>query len=209
MFSLEYLKKLRSRNRPAAAAQQSEQRKHNSEKKPVAPIVPKPMIHTRELHVVLDVTFVEKYLSAQKIMQDLTKQFSMMSLNSDFDMVQQDEANDSVVFVGEVQSTNDSVEIVAEEIASQEYSAHFRKMNKKIAALKTNNRRLAVQKSALEKQAKNATIVVSDDENLDVSLQLSESFVEKQVGEWRDNGELSQILNEFQQFIIENIDNAK
>lgn len=174
----------------------------SSNKRVVAP--PTALLIVSPPRVILDAAEVDKYLKEQKAFNEMVDQFAMMSLDSG-------DGNDSVTFVaeengpeGSSRDANVSIEVVGEEVFPPESSVQIRKMNAKMAKLRNQNRQLARRNITLQKQATIPTINISDDES-EETFELSESFVENQVGEWQANGELPQILTEFKEFLNKNV----
>lgn len=160
------------------------------------------------LRVVLDRSFVANYLRQQG--KEQPQNISTISLNSN----SSDDADKSVQFVNEEPATCEIKQIA--------------KMNQQMAKLQLRCKKLELHVGALQNhvidqqnietiqsEAANADNVVDatheaqvieNAEAIDLSadLQLSESFIDNQLSEWKENGVLAQVFDEFQVFLNEN-----
>lgn len=162
--------------------------------------------------VILDRSFVSNYFRQQENVEDVLN-ISTISLHSD----SSDDPNKSVQFVNEETATRKIKQI--------------RKINQRYADIKLHGKKLELHVGALQMHiiqhqndettpidASNATDsvdatretaieVIENAEAIDLSadLQLSESFIDNQLLEWKQNGELTQVFEDFQAFLNENI----
>lgn len=167
-----------------------------------------------EARVVLDEAFVQNYLRQQeKSDVDDILDISMISLHSD----SSDDPDKSVQFVSEDRATHEIKQIGKMNHGMAELRERCKKLEVHVGALQ--NRVIQLQNEATtqsevmdDNHSTNATnetsfevIAVAESHDLSADLQLNESFVNNQLLEWKENGELNQVLDEFSAFLNENI----
>lgn len=153
------------------------------------------------LRIVIDKTVVKEYFAWLKKMDELSEKFAAMSLGPD----EKDKANNMPRHSDGkgAQSMNDSLEFIGTSIVTDGNAAQLRRMNRKMGILRTQNQRMKRKNTAFENEHQSNSKEKSDEnkENEDRLPELSDSFVINQLNEWTANGEMSQILDEFHQFM--------
>lgn len=104
------------------------------------------------------------------------------------------ESDTSVVFVGEEGVTPKTKKIVRQ---SEEIS----KLNLRIRSLKIQNNVLESQLRDTPMLKSNDDVVAIDVNASDLNMTLDEQWAEDQIGEWRENGELTVICDEFRNYL--------
>lgn len=115
-----------------------------------------------------------------QVVEELTHDISIISLDSE-------NGDDSVIFV-------------AEEAVSQDMK-QLAKINRKVEQLEAHNRKMEVHIKALQSRVLAQEAPNQIESTSTENFNLSDSWIEKQINEWRDNGEIEEVIQDFEKFV--------
>lgn len=186
------------------------------------------MLHIKSLKVILDPCFVENYLKEQNKLDEIVQNISVISLNDSVISLNGSdcEAEKSVVFVFENEASREMKKIAKLNDKISQLTHRNRKLEMHVKALQTRVRTaddtVVINDNAKHTSNDNAEHTsnesaqhtssegaenTADDGGAQTSNDLSgffdEEWANEQIQQWRDNGELSIMLKELENFVMD------
>lgn len=165
--------------------------------------------------VILDANFVHNYLKEQNKLEvdDMVQNMSIVSLNDSIDS--DGAAEKSVVFVSEFAASREMKKIAQLNDEVSQLTHRNKKLELHVKALQTRIRNPENESQQTGTSNEEDTVVTStDDEKTDATTlndgansndfsgYFDEEWADEQIKQWRDNGELSIVLKEFEDFVM-------